>query len=103
MKQKTKSKSKKLSVAELKRRLVPGTKILLAEFCGTEMNKRCRVSRVATSYVAILDDELDSKQESVIIWPKAKQLKEVDGGFRIDTNYSTLIYKWVNDDNSEKA
>ena len=103
MKQKTKSKSKKLSVAELKRRLVPGTKILLAEFCGTEMNKRCCVSRVATSYVAILDDELDSKQESVIIWPKARQLKEVDGGFRIDTNHSTLIYKWVNDDNNDKA
>ena len=83
MKQKTKSKSKKLSVAELKRRLVPGTKILLAEFCGTEMNKRCRVSRVATSYVAILDDELDSKQESVIIWPKARQLKEVFGNYKI--------------------
>ena len=103
MKQKTKSKSKKLSVAELKRRLVPGTKIILAEFCGQEVNKQCRVNRVATSYVAMVDDELDSKKESVIIWPKPKQLKEVDGGFRIDTNHSTLIYKWVSDDSEEKA
>jgi DNA integrity scanning protein DisA with diadenylate cyclase activity len=51
----------------------------------------------------MLDDELDSKQESLIIWPKAKQLKEVDGGFRIDTNHSTLIYKWVSDESVEKA
>jgi hypothetical protein len=97
------AKAKKLTVAELKRRLVPGAKVVMVEFCGQQVNKRCRVSRVATSYVAMLDDELDSKQESVIIWPKAKQLKEVDGGFRIDTNHSTLIYKWVSDDSGDKA
>ena len=89
------AKKKKLTVAELKRRLIPGTKILLTEFSGTEINKTRSVLRVATSYVALSDDDLDSKKESLLLWPKASELKEVDGGFRIDSKYNTSIYKWV--------
>lgn len=59
------------------------------------MNKTRSVLRVATSYVALSDDDLDSKKESLLLWPKASELKEVDGGFRIDSKYNTSIYKWV--------
>lgn len=89
------AKKKKLTVAELKRRLIPGAKILLTEFSGTEINKTRSVKRVASSYVALVDDDLDSKKESLLLWPKASELKEVDGGFRIDSKYNTSIYKWV--------
>ena len=89
------AKKKKLTVAELKRRLIPGAKIVLTEFSGAEMNKTRSVLRVATSYVALSDDDLDSKKESLLLWPKASELKEVDGGFRIDSKYNTSIYKWV--------
>ena len=89
------AKKKKLTVAELKRRLIPGAKIILTEFSGTEINKTRSVKRVATSYVALVDDDLDSKKESLLLWPKASELKEVDGGFRIDSKYNTSIYKWV--------
>ena len=89
------AKKKKLTVAELKRRLIPGAKIILTEFSGTEINKTRSVKRVATSYVALVDDDLDSKKESLLLWPKASKLKEVEGGFRIDSKYNTSIYKWV--------
>jgi hypothetical protein len=89
------AKKKKLTVAELKRRLIPGAKIILTEFSGTEINKTRSVKRVATSYVALVDDDLDSKKESLLLWPKASELKEVEGGFRIDSKYNTSIYKWV--------
>jgi hypothetical protein len=89
------AKKKKLTVAELKRRLIPGAKVILAEFSGTEINKTRCVIRVATSYVALVDDDLDSKKESLLLWPKASELKEVDGGFRIDSKYNTSIYKWI--------
>jgi hypothetical protein len=89
------AKKKKLTVAELKRRLIPGAKIVLTEFSGTEINKTRSVKRVATSYVALVDDDLDSKKESLLLWPKASELKEVEGGFRIDSKYNTSIYKWV--------
>ena len=89
------AKKKKLTVAELKRRLIPGAKIILTEFSGTEINKTRSVKRVATSYVALVDDDLDSKKESLLLWPKASELKEVEGGFRIDSKYNSSIYKWV--------
>lgn len=88
------AKVKKLTVAELKRRLVVGTKMTMVEFCGIKVNKARVVEKVSSSHAIFSGDGIKSSDLSYMKWPKASELTETEDGFEIDTKFSVLRYKW---------
>jgi len=84
----------KLTVAELKRRLGPGTKLRMVEFCGEEVNKARVVFSVSTTYAQFKGDGIKDNETSYMNWPKATELTGTEDGFIIDTKFSRLRYKW---------
>ena len=91
------AKAKKLTVAELKRRLNVGTSLTMVEFHGTPVNKRRVVSGLATSYAKLSGDGIKDGEYSVLNWPKAKELTGTEDGFMIsfgDNGRGAIRYVW---------
>jgi len=87
--------SNNLTVAELKRLLVPGKKlILLSNWEGDEPRKR-KVKWVTPTFVFFTGDGIEDT--SRLRWPKAKNLEKTGDGFKIlhPLNKVGAVYQWV--------
>lgn len=92
-----KPKAKKLTVAELKRKLEVGTVLTMVDFHGQPVNKRRVVLGKATSYVKLGGDGVKDGEYSVLNWPKAGELKGTDDGFTIaysGNGRGSIRYVW---------
>jgi len=85
---------KKLTVAELKRRLTPGTRLRMFEFCGSTVDKARVVHSVSTTYIQFKGDGIKENDTSYMNWPKSTELTGTEDGFIIDTKFSRLSYRW---------
>lgn len=84
-----------MTLVELKRRLVPGTKLTLV---GSRMGP-CRklriVESVTTVDVGMSGDDVSKDRVSYLPWPKASQLQETDKGFQVVIEGETAArYEW---------
>lgn len=90
----------KLTVAELKRRLVVGAKLVQTlNLRGPCENPRT-VAEVSTTEVRFSGPGSDGAPESrlwSLSWPKASQLRETEDGFEIDfaPGRVGVRYRWV--------
>jgi len=88
------AKAKKLTVAELKRRMEIGTVLTMVDFHGQEVNKRRVVAGVSTTFVKMTGDGIKNGEYSYLNWPKSTELYGTDDGFKIIQKYGTLRYVW---------
>lgn len=87
-------KQKKLTVAELKRRMVEGTVFTMVDFHGTPVKKRRVVAGISTTFVKLSGDEIKEGDHSYMNWPKSTELTGNDEGFTIKLKYGTIRYVW---------
>ena len=93
-----------MTVADLKRRIKPGTKIQ-SVFTGKSFGKPTdpfytevgTVVRVMSTQFTVNRPFKGPKSESYMSFPKASELFETENGFRIVTGDTELEYKWVNE------
>lgn len=84
-----------MTVAELKRRLVPGTELTLVESRLGPCRKLRTVESVSTVDVGMSGDDVAKDRVSYLPWPKASQLQETDKGFQIVIEDETAArYEW---------
>lgn len=84
-----------MTVAELKRRLYVGRKLLLVRTLYGPTQKQREVYRVRSNSI-IMKTEKDT--ESYLDIPKAKFVKETDNGFQFlceDTGSVAVEYQWI--------
>lgn len=87
-------KAKKLTVAELKRRLEVGTVLTMVDFHGQEVSKKRVIAGVSTTFVKMTGDGIKNGEYSYLNWPKSTELHGTDDGFKIIQKYGTLRYVW---------
>lgn len=91
------AKQKKLTVAELKRKLVVGTTFTMVDFHGQEVNKHRVVIGLATTYAKLGGDGVSPGNYSVLNWPKASELVGTEDGFMIrysGNGRGSIRYVW---------
>lgn len=82
-----------MTVAELKRRLVPGTKLTLINCLMGPCQKLRTVERIRSKHFVFHAHE--KNRESVLQCPKASQLIETENGFRILNDGEIAVeYVW---------
>ena len=72
-----------MTVAELKRQMIPGTKLTLTNSLLGPCNKPRTVARVNSVDFMLHQDDKPGAPVSHCRWPKASQLVETPKGFRI--------------------
>lgn len=87
-------KQKKLTVAELKRRMTEGAVLTMVDFHGTPVKKRRVVAGVSTTFVKFSGDEIKDGEHSYLNWPKSTELTGNDEGFTISLKYGAVRYVW---------
>lgn len=85
---------KKLTVADLKRKMEVGTALTMVNFHGQEVNKQRFVAGVHASYVKLTGDGIRKGEFSYLKWPKASELSETTDGFRITYKFGIMEYRW---------
>jgi len=89
-----KPKVKKLTLAELKRKMEIGTVLTMVDFHGQEVNKKRVVAGVSTTFVKMTGDGVKDGDYTYLNWPKSTELTGTDDGFMIKAKYGTLKYIW---------
>mgnify|MGYP003344461417 CR=1 FL=1 len=95
-------KAKRLTVAELKRKMEVGTILTMVEFHGTPVKKRRVVLGHCTTYAKLGGDGIPDNEYSMFNWPKAAELTETADGFICGGKFGSLRYVRgeVKDENS---
>lgn len=85
-----------LTIADLKRRLTPGTELRLVQSLMGPCDKKRVVHRNKPSFVTFTGEGV---KESYLYWPKASQLRGFEGGFEIIEDGEVAVrYLWVQHD-----
>jgi hypothetical protein len=94
-KEKKVPKKKKRTLAEFKTKFQKNAKIELVEFNGEPVSRFSTVLK--TTLVCCQLRELDRPEGGLhfIIWPKRTSLNFDDEFFTIETKFSTMKYKWI--------
>lgn len=79
------------SVAAWKRKMVPGTKLVLVSRDGQKLNQSREVTEVTSNGVAFKGEGIGGKGISWLAFPKASHIKFIDNGFEV----GGLVYKFV--------
>lgn len=90
-------KLKKLTVAELKRKLELGTVFTMVDFHGQQVKKHRVVIGLATTYAKLGGDGIKDGEYSVLNWPKAGELTGTEDGFMISyagNGRGAIRYVW---------
>lgn len=86
---------KPLTVAELKRRLVPGTRLRLVNSLMGPCDKARKVEKTNTVEFMLSGEGIPEGRLSHAYWPKKGTLFADDEGFEIhDEGQLALAYKW---------
>lgn len=90
-----------MTLAELKRRLTPGTKLRCIHNARGPCNDEREVTKTSSSHVRLRGKYGDKVGEAYLNWPKASQLSATERGFRIDyaagpqSDSKRLEYEWA--------
>lgn len=85
----------KLTVAELKRRLTPGTRLRLVQNFMGGCDRPREVAKTTTTAVALTQIDEPSAPLSWLPWPKAADLRATPDGFAVyEGNRLTVRYVW---------
>lgn len=86
---------KPMTIAELKRRLVPGTRLRLMNSLMGPCDKARKVEKTNTVEFMLSGDGIQEGKLSHAYWPKKGALFETADGFEIyDEEELALAYKW---------
>lgn len=89
-----KPKVKKLTVAELKRKMEIGTILTMVDFHGQGVNKRRVVAGISSTFVKMTGDGVKDGEHTYLNWPKSTELVGTEDGFIINGKYGSLKYVW---------
>ncbi len=85
-----------MKLADLKRRLVPGTKLRLINSLMGPCSRLRVVAKTNTVDVMFTGDGIADGQVSHLAWPKSSALLETENGFKIiEDNMVCVEYEWV--------
>ncbi len=93
-----KVKPPKISVAELKRKVIIGTDLTLVKYNSEEMNRQLIVDSVSSSCFILKDKNPNPEihqANPIMKWPKKNDLTATERGFILDTKFSVLEFAWV--------
>ena len=87
-------KQKKLTVAELKRKMTEGTVLTVVDFHGQSVRKIRVVASIHSTFVKLSGDGIKAGDYSYLNWPKASELTGTEDGFKIGDKYGSIRYVW---------
>ena len=87
-------KAKKLTVAELKRKMTEGTVLTMVDFHGQSVRKNRVVASTHSTFVKLSGDGIKAGEYSYLNWPKASELTGTEDGFKIGDKYGSIRYVW---------
>lgn len=85
-----------MTLADLKRKLVPGTKLrLVYSIRHGACNKARTVKTLRTNGVSYIGEDIPEGEESWMSFPKAKDLVEIEGGFSVKSPQGVALVQYI--------